>query len=133
MVPSSTSFWPARRRRRFLTGTGRLAFCGSKKRSCAALATLLTFCPPGPEERMNFHSNSSSGMTMLGAMIRGMGIARRSVEVRWRGQWRGVHANVVLRYGDGDLVLLEQPPDGAIHFRTHVVHPFLRIGNPEAQ
>src|ERR1700724_3272280 len=82
---------------------------------------------------MNFHSNSSSGMTMLGAKIRGMGIARRSVEVRWRGQWRGVHANVVLRYGDGDLVLLEQPPDGAIHFRTHIVDSLLRIGNPEPQ
>src|SRR6266851_2990900 len=125
MLPSSMSFWPASRRRRFLTVTGREVFCGSRKRSCAALATLLTFWPPGPEERMNFHSNSSSGMTMSGAMISGMGIARRSVEV----QWRGVHANVVLRHGDGDLVLLEQPPDGAIHFRADIVHPFLRIGN----
>jgi len=70
MVPSSMSFCPARRRSRFLTAGPSEVFCGSRKRSCAALATLLTFWPPGPEERMNFHSNSSSGMTRSGAMIR---------------------------------------------------------------
>src|SRR5258706_9050284 len=129
MVPSSMSFWPASRRRRFLAAADSEVFCGSKKRNCAALATLLTFCPPGPEERMNFHSNSSSGMTMSGAMISGIGIARRSVEVRRQ----GMHAHLVLRHRDGDLVLLEQPPDGAVHFRAHIVHSFLRIGDPEPE
>src|ERR1700723_3111779 len=130
MVPSSMSFWPARRRRRFLAATGRLAFCGSKNLSCAALDTLLTFWPPGPEERMNFHSNSSSGMTMSGVMIRGMRNRRRSVEVRRRG---ALHDDLALRHGYRNLVLFEQPPDGTIHFRAHIVHSLLRIGNPEAQ
>src|SRR6266404_7133417 len=129
MLPSSMSFWPASRRRRFLTFTGREVFCGSRKRSCAALATLLTFWPPGPEERMNFHSNSSSGMTMSGVINRGMRNGLRSAEV----QRRVVHDDLALRHGDGDLVLLEQPPDGAVHFRAHVVHSFLRIGNPEPE
>ena len=78
MLPSSMSFWPASRRRRFLTFTGRLEFCGSRNLSCAALDTLLTFWPPGPEERMNFHSNSSSGMTMSGVMIRAIRKARNA-------------------------------------------------------
>ena len=56
--------------------TGRLRFRGSRNRSCAALDTLLTFWPPGPEERMNFHSNSSSGMTMSGVTIRAIRKAR---------------------------------------------------------
>src|SRR3984957_2583682 len=132
MLPSSMIFCPASRRRRFLAATGRLVFSGSRKRSCAALATLLTFWPPGPEERMNFHSNSSSGMTMSGVMIRGM--KGGSVEVRaqsFRG--RGVHDDFALRHRDGDAVLLEQPPYGPVHFRAHVVHAFLGIGNPEAQ
>src|SRR5882762_7605055 len=129
MLPSSMSFCPAIRRSRFLAATGKLVLRGSKNRNCAALATLLTFWPPGPEERMNFHSNSSSGMTMSGAMISGMGIARRSVEVRRQ----GMHANLVLRHGNGDLVLLEQPPDGAVHFRAHIVDSFLRIGDPEPE
>src|SRR5580704_14635416 len=130
MLPSSMSFWPASRRRRFLTVTGSVAFCGSKNLSCAALDTLLTFCPPGPDERMNFHSNSSSGMTMSGAMIRGMAAGGASVEVgmpRLR-----LHDDRALRHGDGDVVLLEQAPDGAVHFRAHIVHAFLRLGNPKA-
>ena len=39
------------RKRRF-TSSARLAEWATSKRSCTAVATLFTFCPPGPEEVM---------------------------------------------------------------------------------
>ncbi len=43
------------------------------------------------------------------------------------------HAHIMLRRRDGDAVLLEGAPDGAVHVRAHVVHAALRIRDPEAQ
>jgi hypothetical protein len=73
ILPSSTSFCPAMARSRFLAATGKLVLSGSRNRSCTALDTLFTFWPPGPDARMNFHSNSSSGMTMCGVISIGKG------------------------------------------------------------
>src|ERR1700685_3774472 len=128
MLPSSMSFEPASRRRRLRTAAGRLTFCPSRKRSCAALATLLTFWPPGPEERMNFHSSSSSGIAMCSETTRGT-LVLLSVEIRRH----VVHIDLALRHRDGDVVLLEQRPDGAVDLGAHVVHALLRVGDPEAQ
>ncbi len=46
-------------RARAPTGPPRLL---ASKRSCTAVATLLTFWPPGPDERMKFSTRSSSAM-----------------------------------------------------------------------
>ena len=50
-------------RSRVLTSSGSVALRSSAKRSCTAVATLLTFCPPGPEERMKATSRSVSGIS----------------------------------------------------------------------
>jgi hypothetical protein len=41
----------------------------ASKRSCTALDTLLTFCPPGPEARTKDSSNSESSMAMLSVIF----------------------------------------------------------------
>src|SRR5258707_5124149 len=125
MLPSSISFCPAMRRSRFLAFVGKLVFRGSRKRSCTALATLLTFWPPGPDERMNFHSNSSSGIeisgvtTSIGSLLQ----IRNYV----------MHPDLVLRDGYGDPPFFEQPPDGAVDVGTNIVHADLWVGYPKAQ
>src|SRR5450631_1993270 len=127
MLPSSFSFCPARRRNRFLTDTGKLVLTDSKNRNCTALATLLTFWPPGPEERMNFHANSSSGIAICGAMTNGMRTSSVALHAR------AEHSNFALRYRYRDLVLLEQRPNSPIDVGAHVIHALLRIGNPKTQ
>src|SRR5271165_3586105 len=47
---------------RTATSFGRLGERRASKRSSTALATLLTFCPPGPEERTNVSTISLSSM-----------------------------------------------------------------------
>src|ERR1700730_8645120 len=44
-----------------------------------------------------------------------------------------MYDDLALGHRNGDLVLFEQPPYGAVHLRTDIVHAFLRIGNPETQ
>ena len=39
----------------------------------------------------------------------------------------------MLRHRNGDTRVAEQPPDGAVHIRAHIVDAILRVGNPEAQ
>ena len=39
----------------------------------------------------------------------------------------------MLRDGNGDVLFLEQPPNGAVNVGTHVVHSVLGIGYPETQ
>src|SRR5919198_1081538 len=55
-------------RSRARTSSERLGEPRTSKRSCTALASLLTFCPPGPEARMKCSSSSSSPMLMEGVM-----------------------------------------------------------------
>src|SRR5208282_719606 len=47
---------------RAATSSGRLGERRASKRSSTALATLLTFCPPGPDERTKFSTISLSSM-----------------------------------------------------------------------
>src|SRR5262245_20018652 len=58
---------PARAASRVRTDSGRLDERATSKRSCTAVETLLTFCPPGPEARMKDTSISCSGMVIPGA------------------------------------------------------------------
>src|ERR1700722_820972 len=117
MLPSSISLGPAMRRSRFLAVVGKLKFRGSRKRSCTALATLLTFWPPGPDERMNFHSSSSSGIETSGVTTSISSLVQIRSHV--------AQAHLVLRHGDGDPPLLEQPPNGAVDIGADIVHAVL--------
>jgi hypothetical protein len=51
------------------SGNDRLAV---SKRSCTAVATLFTFCPPGPEARTNASSSSAGSMAIV-SVTRSMG------------------------------------------------------------
>src|ERR1700730_15687296 len=133
MLPSSISLCPARRRSRFLAAVGKLVFRGSRKRSCTALATLLTFWPPGPDERMNFHSNSSSGIETSGVTMSIGAYANYSHRLLFQIRNVVMHPDLVLRDGYCDSMLLEQPPDGAVDVGTNIVHAVLWVGYPEAQ
>jgi hypothetical protein len=66
----STPSWvirlPARRSRRSRMSSGRDGELPTSKRSCTAVATLLTFCPPGFEARMNSSWISPSSIEMVG-------------------------------------------------------------------
>ena len=63
-TPLSVMRLPAMRPRRARTSSGRFGERCASKRSCTAVRTLFTFCPPGPEERMNFSSSSPSSIAM---------------------------------------------------------------------
>ncbi len=60
---------PARRTRRLRTSSGRAGELFTSNRSCTAVATLLTFWPPGPDERMNSSWISLSSMAMAGVTL----------------------------------------------------------------
>ena len=59
MSPSSVSRRPASFSSRARTGGGNSAR-SSDSRNCTAVSTLLTFCPPGPDARINVSSNARS-------------------------------------------------------------------------
>ena len=59
ITPSLVMRWPARRLSRAAASSGSATLRVSK-RNWAAVASLLTFCPPGPEARTNVISMSSS-------------------------------------------------------------------------
>ena len=81
MTPSAFIRFPARPARRAFTSSGS-EDAGTLKRSSTAVATLLTFCPPGPDARTNRSSSWSSGMLKAGVMIN-MACARRAY---WAGR-----------------------------------------------
>src|SRR5262249_2756118 len=56
---------PARRVSRSRTSSRKFGERRTSKRSCTALASLLTFWPPGPEARMKRSSSSSSSMLIV--------------------------------------------------------------------
>src|ERR1700722_15028374 len=127
IVPSSTRRCPAMSRSLCLADAGMLVFSGSRKRSCTALATLFTFWPPGPDERMNFHSSSSSVIATRSEIS--SGTAAPSI-APGRGM---MQVDLALGDGDGDAVFLEKRPNPPIHLGAHVVHALLRIRDPESQ
>src|ERR1700683_1160480 len=129
-------------RRRALTAPLSAVLFARSKRSCAAVASLLTFCPPGPEERTNDSASSWSGITTPAAMGSGTASVRRPVHPRWRprrgGRGRQTRrarlevARLLLRHGDAHAVHAEDAPDRAVDVGAHVVHAVHRVGDPEA-
>src|SRR5437764_13145800 len=67
-TPSRVRRRPASRSSRARTSSGSRGERRTSKRNCTALASLLTFCPPGPEARMKCSSTSSSPMLIDGVM-----------------------------------------------------------------
>src|SRR5262245_14853298 len=63
-TPSLVRRLPARRSSRVRTASSSDGEPRTSKRSCTAVDSLLTFCPPGPEARMNRSSSSFSSMAM---------------------------------------------------------------------
>src|SRR5580698_3106556 len=66
ITPSCVARAPASLMSRIATSFGRLGEPRASNRSSTALATLLTFCPPGPEARTKLSSSSPSGISMAG-------------------------------------------------------------------
>ena len=67
-TPSPVTRLPASRISRSRTPSGRDREFRTSNLSWTAVATLLTFCPPGPEERMNLSSMSPSSMPIFPAI-----------------------------------------------------------------
>jgi hypothetical protein len=65
--PRSVTRLPANARSRSCTACGSPDTAGSN-RSCTAVATLLTFCPPGPEARTKFSSIAFSSIARDGVI-----------------------------------------------------------------
>src|SRR5690606_29195711 len=78
MRPSASRRDVASARSRALTGADRAPLAAKSKRSSTLLATLLTFCPPGPDDRAAVHASSASGITTAGETTRSA-TARRSL------------------------------------------------------
>src|SRR5690606_36410911 len=81
ITPSRVARAPAWSMRRVFTGSGRDCEAGTSKRSCTAVATLLTFWPPGPELRTKLNSNSESGIESVDVISSCSGIGWKSVEL----------------------------------------------------
>ena len=62
-IPSRDNCLPAMVPKRCFSSSGRPEFATSKRNS-TAVDTLFTFCPPGPEARMNVSEMSRSSMLM---------------------------------------------------------------------
>src|SRR5690348_7623457 len=65
ITPSLVRRLPASRIRRIATSFGSEGECRASKRSCTADDTLLTFCPPGPDERTKDSVSSDSSIEMV--------------------------------------------------------------------
>src|SRR5207248_10638081 len=99
--PPAVTRLPARRSRRRRTGCGRDLLARTSKRSCTALATLLTFCPPGPGDRMKLSSISLSSMAMLEVTrIMASPLARANDGI-WRPSLPVVHQSDASRHLEG--------------------------------
>ena len=147
-APSAVRRRPPSARSRALTAALSAALPARSKRSCAAVATLLTFWPPGPEAA---HERERQ------LAVRNHHVARRSAAARARSpsavspqpvaaprsaapgtaaerrRARGSSRRVSC-CGTGMLhaVRAEDAPDRAVHVRAHVVHAVHRVGDPEA-
>ena len=67
-MPSSVIRLPASEMSRIRTSSGKERELATSKRSCTAVATLLTFCPPGPEARIKYSWISFSSIVMVRVM-----------------------------------------------------------------
>jgi hypothetical protein len=65
MMPSRVRREPAKRWSRSRTSAGNDGERRASNRSCTALATLLTFCPPGPEDRTKYSAISRSSRAIF--------------------------------------------------------------------
>src|SRR6056297_2256614 len=94
-APSFVHRRPAPRRRRRFTASGRLGDRSASNRSSTAVDTLLTFCPPGPEARMNCSVSSQSSMVIWSLTF--IGSQRRRLYKLYRGLRGGVQFCTKLR------------------------------------
>src|ERR1700716_1625575 len=131
IAPSSVSRRPASARRRAFTGSVSTGVPARSKRNWTAEATLLTFCPPGPDPLTNDNEISLSGITMCGVTSIGILLNRRLLRGLGKPGSGLEHPQFALRDRYLDAVILEQPPDRAVDVRPHVVHTVHGIGNPE--
>src|SRR4030088_1701387 len=132
IAPSSVSRRPASARRRAFTGSVSTGVPARSKRSWTAEATLLTFCPPGPDPLTNDNEISLSGITMCGVTSIGILVNRRLLRGLGKPGNGLEHPQFALRDRYLDAVIPEQPPDRAIDVRQHVIDTVHGIGNPEA-
>src|ERR1051325_6585884 len=68
ITPSLVRRLPASRMSRTATSLGNDGERRASKRSCTADDTLLTFCPPGPEERTKDSDSSDSSIVIVGVI-----------------------------------------------------------------
>lgn len=81
ITPSRVSRRPAKSARRALTASGNVGECLASKRSCTDVATLLTFCPPGPDAHTKLSSISASSIAMR-SVIRIMALSKNGKAYR---------------------------------------------------
>src|SRR5215470_16471342 len=82
-TPSRVSRRPASRSSRARTSWESDGEWRTSKRNCTAVASLLTFCPPGPDERMKLSDISLSSIAMwslMRSMIQMSGVGRQITE-----------------------------------------------------
>lgn len=77
MAPSLVHLRPESCLSLFLEWAGRFGERSASNRSSTAVETLLTFCPPGPEARVNCSLNSQSSIVMV-SLIFNIALRRRS-------------------------------------------------------
>src|SRR5450432_1664560 len=82
MMPSLVRRLPASRISRIATSLGSDGEARTSKRNCTADDTLLTFCPPGPDERTKFSMSSVSSIEMASVTGTSMALAARQIILR---------------------------------------------------
>src|SRR4029079_15056963 len=92
---------PASARRRWRTSSVREGEPSTSNRSCTAVATLLTFCPPGPDARTKRSSTSESSIATASLMI--SGISRVSSTLGYRSSVIA-HRSSHIAHAGGDSV-----------------------------
>src|SRR2546430_3693686 len=131
IAPSAVSRRPLRALRRALTASGSAALRARSKRSCTAVATLLTFWPPGPLARTNDSDSSRSGISMpaatcsdtapafssVGGLVEAARPARQRIGQRVRRAARQ-QAHFLLRHRNRHAMGAENAPDRAVHIRA---------------
>src|SRR5689334_12343796 len=146
-APSVVNRRPLNTRSRALTSSPRTRLCCRSKRSCTAVATLLTFCPPGPEARRNDTASSWSGIcnpaaigsgtasplrSLVGCLVDTCsGSGDRCTRVGAR-RARLEQPGLLLRHRNLHAMRAEDAPDRAIDVRADIVDAIHRVRDPEA-
>src|SRR5665213_3829807 len=145
-APSCVTRRPASLRRRCFAASFSTVVAARSKRSCTAVATLLTFWPPGPEARMKASeislcgiASGSLGMVRLccagsapahSVLLIGVGCDCRASRQNRIGTLE--NADLALRDRNLDVQLLKDAPDRAVDIGAHIVDAIHGIGDPEA-